>query len=147
MQCTSCINYVGVNIINDSDAKSSLSGSEFEYKTTDNLLLFMKIGKLTGLIPTSEKFRFINNHAINLNCNFVGAAVAGTVATAGGAIATSAATGAAAMVTLPGEAAVAATLGGAGVTAAEAAVAAGGLTLGTILAPVAIGAALGAGIA
>lgn len=151
--CAAWMNHVGVNIINPGTATSSINGDTFEYTTSDNSFLFKKNGELIGFLPTDQKIKFVkDNHALKFNGNAIGvgiAAMAGqAVVGAGATIGGGALAGGAAMLELPGAAAVQATLGGAGVAAAEAAAAAGSMTVGAtiaaVAAPVAIGLAIGA---
>lgn len=151
--CAIWMNHVEVKVLNIGTATSSINGDNFEYTVLDNSLEFKKNGNLIGFLPTDKKVKFIeDNHLLNFNSNMIGvgiAALAGqAVAGAGATIGGGALAGGAAMLELPGTAAVEATLGGAGVAAAEAAAAAGSMTVGAtiaaVAAPVAVGLAIGA---
>lgn len=147
------LNHVGVDVVNSSAATSSVNGGNFEYLTSDDSFMFKKDGKLTGVIPTNKKFTFTNdNLLLNLNSNAIGvgiAAAAGAAVNVGETIGGAAIAGGAAMLELPGAAAVEATVAGAGVAASEAAAAAAastataGAALATIAAPVLIGVGVG----
>lgn len=164
--CSLFLNYSVVNVLSVNKATSSIDGNDFEYLTSDNSLEFKKNGKFIGEIPTNKKLSirndcmFFNNNAVIVLGKITAAVAAGGLAAAGpaaiaglqevlgGAFAT-----AAAAVQLPGEAAVAATLGGAGeaaaaAAAADAAVAAGGVgaLMSTFVVPVLIAAGVGAGV-
>lgn len=151
--CAIWMNHVGVKVLNTDTATSSINGDNFEYTVLDNSLEFKKNGELIGFLQTDKKIKFVkDNHALKFNGNAIGvgiAALAGqAVAGAGATIGGGALAGGAAMLELPGTAAVEATLGGAGVAAAEAAAAAGSMTVGAtiaaVAAPVAVGLAIGA---
>lgn len=153
--CAIWMNHVGVKVLNTDTATSSINGDNFEYTVLDNSLEFKKNGELIGFLPTDKKVKFIeDNHLLNFNSNMIGvgiAALAGqAVAGVGATVGAGALAGGAAMLELPGAAAVEATLGGAGVVAAEAAATAAastataGAALAAIAAPVAIGLAIGA---
>ena len=164
--CSMGMNYVGVNVCGTNAATSSINGNNFEYTVRDNSLEFQKNGSLIGSLPMDRKMYIrIDNLLFQSNAVVVlgkitaavaagGLAAAGPAAIAGlqevlgGAFAT-----AAASVTIPGEAAVAATLGGAGeaaaaAAAADAAIAAGGVgaLMSAFVVPVLIAAGVGAGV-
>lgn len=164
--CSLFFNYSGVNVLNANKAISSIDGNNFEYLTSDNSLIFKKNGNFIGKVSTNKKLSirndniFFYNNAIIVAGKITAAVAAGGLAAAGpaaiaglqevlgGAFATAVAT-----LQLPGEAAVAATLGGAGeaaaaAAAADAAVAAGGIgaLMSTFVVPVLIAAGVGAGV-
>lgn len=157
------MNYVGVDVRGTNAATSSINENNFEYTVLDNSLEFKRNGNLIGSLPMDKKM-YIRNDNLLFQSNAIvvlgkitaagGLAAAGPAAIAGlqeilgGAFAT-----AAASVTIPGEAAVAATLGGAGevaaaAAAADAAIAAGGVgaLMSAFVVPVLIAAGVGAGI-
>ena len=164
--CSVWMNHVGVNVHNANAATSSVNGDTFEYKTSENSFMFKKNGKLIGSLPTDKKMSIRNDNML-FQSNVVivlgkitaavaagGLAAAGPAAIAGlqevlgGAFAT--AVGA---LQLPGEAAVAATLGGAGeaaaaAAAADAAIAAGGIgsLMSAFVVPILVAAGIGGGI-
>lgn len=149
--CTMFMNHVGVNVLNADAATSSINGDNFEYKTSDNLFMFKKNGKLIGFLPTDRKFNFAESNSIlNFNNNAIGvgiaAAVGKSVGNAAATIGGGALAGGAAMLSVPGTAAVEATLAGAGVAAAEAAAAAAATTATTGGALIAIAGPVGIGI-
>jgi hypothetical protein len=168
------LNYCKVNVLSSEKAVSSLNGESFEYSVSDNKFSVARNGKLIGAIPTERnlKFRrFVFEFVPKLGCNatliFAKALVVGGTAAAAGANFFAAAGGAfladagaiggaalatgAALVEVPGGAAVAATLGGAGeiaaAAAAEAAAVGAGATIAAIAVPILIGAGVGAGLA
>ena len=162
--CSMCMNYVGVNVRGTNAATSSINGNNFEYTVRDNSLEFKKNGDLIGSLPMDRKMYIRNDNllfqsnAAVVSGKVVAAIAAGGMAAAGpaaiaalqqilgGAFAT-----AVASITIPGEAAVAATLGGAGeaaaaAAAADAAIAAGGVgaLMSAFVVPVLVAAGAGA---
>lgn len=148
------MNHVGVKVLNTDTATSSINGDNFEYTVLDNSLEFKKNRELIGFLQTDKKIKFVkDNHALKFNGNAIGvgiAALAGqAVAGAGATIGGGALAGGAAMLELPGAAAVEATLGGAGVAAAaDAAIAAGGIgaLMSAFVIPALVCCGIGAGV-
>lgn len=154
--CTMFMNHVGVNVLNADAATSLVNGDKFEYKTSDNSFMFKKNGKLIGSLPTDKKMSirndnmlFHSNAGVVLAKSMAAFAIGGPPAAAAAAVAGlqeilgGAFTTAVAVLEIPGEAAVAATLAGAGeaaaaAAAAEAAVVAGGASalFSTFIVPV-----------
>lgn len=144
--CTIFMNHVGVNVLNADAATSLVNGDNYEYKTSDNSFMFKKNGKLIGSLPTNRKMSIRNDNLLfRSNATVVLGKAVAAFAIGGPAAAAAATVGAleeilgaafataAAVVEIPGEAAVAATLAGAGeaaaaAAAAEAAIAAGGFS-------------------
>lgn len=166
------MNHVGIAVLGDDKATSTVGDNIFEYVTTDNLFSIYRNGKFVGQIPTAKKMHFNSNKPF-LQCNAV--AIAGKIIAAGvaaqiagqafgaaaiaelqatiGAVGGAAVAGAAACVELPGAAAVSATLGGAGeaaaaAAAADAALAAGGTmaVITSVVVPILMGAGIAVGL-
>lgn len=164
--CAMCMNYVGVNVRGTNAATSSINGNNFEYTVLDNSLEFKRNGNLIGSLPMNKKMYIINNNllfqsnATVVLGKVVAATAAGGMAAAGPAAITALQEilGAgfavfASTLTLPGEAAVAATLGGAGeaaaaAAAADAAIAAGGIgaLMSAFVIPALVCGGIGAGV-
>lgn len=143
--CTMFMNHTGVNVLNADAATSIVNGDKFEYKTSDSSFMFKKNGKLIGSLPTDKKLSIRNDNmlfqsnAAVVSGKVIAAAAAGGLAAAGPAAiaALQEILGAGFAVftstlTIPGAAAVEATLAGAGevaaaAAAADAAIAAGGI--------------------
>lgn len=124
--CTMWMNGIGVRVVNSGTAVSSMNGTNFEYETLNDSIVFKKDGKWTGSLPTNKKLSirndnlFFQSNAVIVLGKITAAVAAGGLAAAGpaaiaglqevlcGAFAT-----AAASVTIPGELAVEATLAGA----------------------------------
>lgn len=164
--CTMWMNGIGVRVVNSDTAVSSMNGTNFEYETLNDSIVFKKDGKWTGSLPTNKKLSirndnlFFQSNAVIVLGKITAAVAAGGLAAAGpaaiaglqevlgGAFAT-----AAASVTIPGEVAVEATLAGAGevaaaAAAADAAIAAGGVgaLMSAFVVPVLVAAGVGAGV-
>lgn len=145
--CAIFMNHVGVNVLKPDAAAVSMNGNNFEYATSDTSLMFKKNGKLIGSLPTDKKLSIRNDNmlfqsnAAVVSGKVIAAAAAGGLAAAGPAAiaALQEILGAGFAVftstlTIPGAAAVEATLAGAGevaaaaaAAAADAAIAAGGI--------------------
>lgn len=164
--CALTANYVGVKVVDSSTVKSSVGATNFEYRSTEDSIIFKKDGQLVGSLPTSKKLLmrndnlFFQSNAVIVLGKITAAVAAGGLAAAGpaaiaglqevlcGAFATAAAT-----VTIPGAAAVEATMAGAGevaaaAAAADAAIAAGGVgaLMSAFVIPVLVAAGVGAGV-
>lgn len=144
--CTMWMNGIGVRVVNSDTAVSSMNGTNFEYETLSDSIVFKKDGKWTGSLPTNKKLSIRNDNLfLKGNAAVVSAQVVAAVASGGMAAAGPAAIAAlqevlggafavfANTLVLPGEVAVEATLAGAGeaaaaAAAADAAVAAGGIS-------------------
>lgn len=61
-------NHVGVNVLSTDKATSSVGNNNFEYKSEENSLSFIKDGKLIGHLPTERKISFSSKGPI-LKCN------------------------------------------------------------------------------
>lgn len=140
--CTMWMNGIGVRVVNSDTAVSSMNGTNFEYETLNDSIVFKKDGKWTGSLPTNKKLSIRNDNVFfNVNAgvvvakaaaaaaagaNFGAAVVDGIVNIVGpGALAA-----AADSMVIPGTAAVEATMAGAGEAAAAAAAADAALMAG-----------------
>ena len=164
--CTLFMNYVGVNVISADAATSSVNGNTFEYTTLDNSLVLKKNGNTIGALPTNRKISIRNDNMLfQSNAVVVSGKVMAAVAAGGLAAAGPAAIAAlqeilgagfavfTSTLTIPGAAAVEATLAGAGevaaaAAAADAAVAAGGIgaLMSTFVVPALVCAGIGGGV-
>ena len=160
------MNHVGVSVLNSDTATSSINGNTFEYTTSDNSLVFKKNGDEIGSLPTDKKLSIRNDNMLfQSNASVVLGKVVAAAAAGGMAAAGPAAIAAlqeilgagfavfASTLTLPGDAAVAATLGGAGevaaaAAAADAAIAAGGIgaLMSAFVVPALVCGGIGAGV-
>ncbi len=163
------INHVGITVLGDDKATSTVGDNIFEYVTTDNLFSVYKNGEFVGQMPTTRKMHFNSNKPF-LQCNATviagkivqkgikaqeddqefGKTVVKELKAAAGMIGGAAFSGAVASIELPGGAVISATLGGAGeaaaaAAAADAALAAGGAT--AVITSVIVPILMGAGIA
>jgi hypothetical protein len=155
--CIMYMNYVQINVVNSSYAISKFKGNTYEYQSEGTSFREIKNGKTVGSINLGKNYKFTKN-IFSLKPCAVGVGVAalasgiGATATGGSFVAAAGATTANAVSTIigggaavgaavapgaiPGAAAVEATLGGAGMVAAE-----------TAVAPAAMGAAALSGLA
>ncbi|MDR1627178.1 MAG: hypothetical protein LBR79_00195 [Oscillospiraceae bacterium] len=166
---TMWMNYVGTNVVNSSYAVSEFGGDRYEYRSEGENFCEIKNGKTVGSINLGKNYKFTKN-ILSLKPCAAGVGVAalasgiGVAATGGGFAAAAAAAGAVganavntivggavavgaavAPVAAPGAVAVEATLGGAGLAAAEAAVAPAAMGAAATGALAAVGGAVFAG--
>lgn len=74
------INHVGITVLGDDKATSTVGDNVFEYVTTDNLFSVYKNGEFVGQMPTTRKMHFNSNKPF-LQCNAT--AIAGKIIAAG----------------------------------------------------------------
>lgn len=131
--------YSNVHILDSNKATSNIRGNNFEFSSNERLFSMRKNGELVGLAITDKQLVLTDKiRGLNFNGIIVaGAVIAGTMtigAAAGTTAGAAVAAGATAVETaIPGGAAVAATLGGAGEVAAAAAAAEAGMTAGQLI--------------